>query len=246
MNRLKIRSRCFNDTYHLVVRGVNRQLIFDCDDDCRKFVEILKKNVERAQAELYAWCLMGNHVHILLKEGNDSISKMMQRIGVSYVKYFNKKNERVGPLCQGRFFSKPIEDETAFERVRKYIALNPVKAGIARNPNRYLWSWLWELRGEKQGNEFDNYDFTSDEENEFELEHWEDEKNLNKENKDFDALKTMKRITGYGNVGEIQTLEMSMKDNAVKALLNEHLSPSQISRITGVSRTTIYRIGKRK
>lgn len=246
MKKLIARARCVSGIYHIVVRGVNRQLIFECDNDFRKFISELEDNVETAGATLYAYCLMENHVHILLKEGEETISEMMRRIEISYVKYFNKKYERVGPLYQGRFCSRPVENDGDFERVLKYIELNPAKAGLAKGGYGYQWLWTFRMKDNVRGTRDDaavDYDFSASEEAEFEMEHWaaNGEKLLN----DFDALKLMEKVTGYGEAGIIQTLSIPMRDKAVKALLSAKLSPTQISRITGVNRTMIYRISKR-
>lgn len=232
------RTRCLSGIYHIVVRGVNRQIIFECDDDFRRFIEVLEKNIKLAGATLFAYCLMNNHVHILLKEGEDTISEMMQRIEVAYVKYFNKKYERVGTLFQGRFCSRPVEDEKYFARVRRYIELNPAKAGLT-SAHGYQWLWTSGARDNEPG----DCDFSASEEAEFEMEHWAPDgtKLIN----DFDALKLMEKITGFAEAGIIQTLPHAQRDKAVKAMLAAKLSASQISRISGVNRTMIYRIAKR-
>jgi len=87
----KARVKSASGIYHVMLRGANRQEIFHDDDDCIKFLDTLKKYKMKTEMEVYAWCLMSNHVHLLLKEGNEDISITMKRIGVSFVAYYNWK-----------------------------------------------------------------------------------------------------------------------------------------------------------
>lgn len=250
MKNKKSRVKCANGTYHIVIRGVNRQIIFECADDYRRFLHALKKYAENAGAKIYAWCLMDNHVHILLKEGMEKLSITMQRMEVSYVNYFNKKNERVGPLFQGRFFSRPIEGENDFLRVYNYIALNPVKAGLAHTPEAYMWSWLGFGGTEEKFVSDAGYnvclscnDFTKEEMADLEM---ETHKRVDAWIiSDEEALRKMAELTGCKNSRDIQQLGIKERDLAIKKLLAIKLSPMQISRITGVNRTIVYRIKKR-
>ncbi|XXM71972.1 REP-associated tyrosine transposase [Lysinibacillus sphaericus] len=126
--------------YHVIVRGANRQEIFHDDEDCIKFLAALKKVKIKTGLKVYAWCLMGNHVHLLIKEGNESISVVMKRIGVSYANYYNWKYKTTGHLFQDRFKSENVESVRYLLNVTRYIHQNPVKAGIVMNPHDWKWS----------------------------------------------------------------------------------------------------------
>jgi putative transposase len=89
---------------------------------------------------MYAWCLMGNHVHLLLKEGSESVSLIMKRVGVSYALYYNWKYGTTGHLFQDRFKSENVENRIYLQTVTRYIHQNPVKAGIASAPHEWKWS----------------------------------------------------------------------------------------------------------
>jgi putative transposase len=98
-------------TYHVMIRGNERKAIFLDDDDQAYFVSMLAmKNLER-QFAVYAYCLMDNHVHLIINEGAESISGIMKRLQVSYVHYFNQKYGRSGHLFQERFKSEAVEDD---------------------------------------------------------------------------------------------------------------------------------------
>ncbi|WP_234987248.1 REP-associated tyrosine transposase [Bacillus sinesaloumensis] len=126
--------------YHLMLRGANRQEIFHDEEDWRMFLEILKKYKLKLTLTIYAWCLMNNHVHLLMKEGDESISITMKRIGVSYAGYYNWKYRTTGHLFQDRFRSECVEDQAYFRTVVRYIHQNPVKAGVVMQPDDWKWS----------------------------------------------------------------------------------------------------------
>ena len=149
--------------YHIMMRGVNRRNIFDDDEDRQRFVQILDglpfqydeqgTLLPIRTCSLYAWCLMTNHFHLLIRERDWKISEVIKSLASSYVFYYNKKNERIGHLFQERFKSEPCNDMEYFVTLLRYIHQNPVKAGIADNAADYEWSsWKQDyLRGEDEG-----------------------------------------------------------------------------------------------
>lgn len=126
--------------YHIIWRGANRQEIFHDAEDSMKLLELLKKYKLKYGLMLYAWCLMSNHVHLLLKEGNEDVSITMKRIGVSYVQYYNWKYRTTGHLFQDRFKSENVEDSKYLLTVVRYIHQNPVKARMVQSPDEWKWS----------------------------------------------------------------------------------------------------------
>ena len=97
--------------YHIILRGINRQIIFEDEEDSLKFLQTLSEYKEKSKYEIYAYCLMGNHVHILIKEGKEELGIAMRRIGASYVYWYNWKYERNGHLFQDRYKSEAVEDD---------------------------------------------------------------------------------------------------------------------------------------
>lgn len=126
--------------YHTMVRGINKRDIFLDDLDRLKFLEILGRMNTEGEYSLYGYCLMSNHVHLLIKEEKDPLHRTMKRIGISYSYYFNKKYKRVGHLFQGRFKSETIETEGSLLNCLRYIHNNPVKAYIVNKPTKFKWS----------------------------------------------------------------------------------------------------------
>lgn len=126
--------------YHVIVRGNQRQKTFLSDQDYRAYLERLAKYRERYRYNVHAYCLMPNHVHLLLESSDQPLAKLMQGLQQSYSQYFNLNHRKVGHVFQGRY--KAIicaKDEYLLELVR-YIHLNPVRAGMVKTPERYRYS----------------------------------------------------------------------------------------------------------
>ena len=135
--------------YHVMMRGINRQDIFEEQTDYQQFLNRLQylidpidENGEHlpSYCHVYAYCLMSNHVHLLIRERTESISVSLKRLSVSYAAYYNKRYQRVGHLFQDRFKSEPVNDMDYFVTLLRYIHQNPVKAGICSKVEDYAWS----------------------------------------------------------------------------------------------------------
>ena len=135
----KPRVKSESGFYHIIIRGINKQTIFADDQDRNVFLNIVGRYREQHGFTLAAYCLMTNHVHMLLGDQNDELAVIMKKIAVSYVQYFNRKYDRTGPLFQDRYRSEPINDEKYFLAVFRYIHQNPASAGIA-SASQYRWS----------------------------------------------------------------------------------------------------------
>ncbi len=114
--------------------------IFLNDKDKNHFLSLLQNIPKKYPLKIYSYCLMNNHYHLLVGVKQRCLSEAMHYLSSSYVAYFNKKWDRVGPLFQSRFKSILIENDTYLMELTRYIHLNPVRANIARNPKDYEWS----------------------------------------------------------------------------------------------------------
>lgn len=126
--------------YHIMLRGNEKRNIFYEDEDRTRFLDTLRVKKVENEFEMYAYCLMNNHVHLLIKEHTNSIARVMKCINVSYAFYFNKKYNRVGHLFQDRFRSEVIERDSYLLTAARYIHNNPIRAGIIDLPGKYEWS----------------------------------------------------------------------------------------------------------
>jgi putative transposase len=121
-------------------RGVGRGKIFLDNNDCSRFLEYVEKACEKFNLDIFAFVLMGNHYHLFLRTNEPNLSRAMQWIQTSYSVYFNHKHNRSGHLFQGRYKSFVVGEESYWINLSMYIHLNPVRAGIVKEPCKYKWS----------------------------------------------------------------------------------------------------------
>ncbi len=126
--------------YHVMLRGVNRDAIFLDDADRERFLHSLAEAKQASGCHVLAYCLMTNHVHLVLRTAEEPIGVVVKRLGVRYAGWFNRRYDRVGHLFQDRFASVPVEDDGHFITLLRYVWNNPVEAGLAARPEEYRWS----------------------------------------------------------------------------------------------------------
>ena len=136
----KAREKSESGIYHVMLRGSNRQQIFHDDEDCQVFMGVLERVKQVSGMQLHAFCLMGNHVHLLIRETTEPLEIVFRRIGAAFVYWYNVKYDRVGHLFQDRFKSEPVNDDAYYLNVLRYILQNPVKAGICGSMADYAFS----------------------------------------------------------------------------------------------------------
>lgn len=127
-------------TYHIMERGIRRQIIYEEEGDYQAFLSILKSGIEKYGCVLHAYCLMTNHFHMLLETREINISKFMKYLAGCYALYFNKKYDYQGHLFEGRYKAMLVKDDAYFLQTSRYIHINPTKAGIVEQPEDYPWS----------------------------------------------------------------------------------------------------------
>lgn len=227
--------------YHITMRGINRQQIFIDDEDAERFLQVVRATQTISGFTLYAYCLMGNHVHLVLKEGDEPLEKIMKRIGVRYVYWYNWKYMRSGHLFQDRFGSEPVDDDGYFLTVIKYVHRNPVKAGVCERCEDYAFSSAREYLGMcksslvqtelfggiMEGNDIRAFFNTPSDEKCIDV---SETHRMN----DTEARAVMKRICRCDQPGAFQKLPIDKQAKAIERM-REQLSIRQISRITGVS-----------
>jgi REP-associated tyrosine transposase len=125
---------------HVTNRGNNRQDIFLADGDRQLFLWLVEAEVKKRGWGCHAFCLMDNHYHLLLQSPAGDLSDGMHAIGLGYARMFNRVHERVGHVFQGRFQARLVEREEHALELARYIALNPVRAGLVARPEQWRWS----------------------------------------------------------------------------------------------------------
>ena len=231
---------------HIIMRGNGKQILFEEDADYRFFISSMKRFSKETGIAVCAYCLMNNHVHMLVYDNNGTLPLFMKKLGVSYAKYFNEKYERSGHLFQGRYLSESIDSERYLLAVFRYILNNPVKAGLS-DASKYKWSsysafgdnnsfvdtHIMELMlGDK-----DKYDaFLGIEEKTECMEH----ESIKRDDKW--AVQTMRNACGINSWSEIEMADTSRRNEAIRQMRQAGISVRQIERITGVGRGVIQRL----
>jgi len=132
-------ARQTGEFLHVITRGIGKQILFEDAADFEKMQAFLKRFREETSISILAYCLMDNHVHLLLRDESGSTPAFMKKLGVSYARYYNTKYERSGHLFQDRYKSELVRDNVHLLTVFRYILNNPRKAGISR-AEAYPWS----------------------------------------------------------------------------------------------------------
>lgn len=127
-------------TYHVTARGNDRQPIFEDDDDCARFLIVLSSAVARYHVRCHAYCLVGNHYHLLLQTLEPNLSAAMRHLNGVYTQSFNRRHQRCGHVLQGRFGAQLVDGDAYLREVCRYIVLNPVRAGLVAHPGEWRWS----------------------------------------------------------------------------------------------------------
>ena len=136
--------------YHVMNRGGARQKIFVDRQDYQAFLKTIGEIHERWGVELFAYCLMGNHYHICLRTPEANLSRVMRHLDGLYTQRFNRMHRRDGALLRGRYKAIVVDKDTYLAQVVRYIHLNPLEAGLVREPDRYEWSSHWLYLKPKQ------------------------------------------------------------------------------------------------
>ena len=246
------RERSSTGIYHVMFRGINRQAIFEDEQDKTRFLNVLDEFKDISGYVLYGYCLMDNHVHLLIKETDETISGVIKRISSSYVYWYNAKYGRCGHLFQERFKSEAIETDSYFLTVLRYIHQNPLKAGSAKTVKEYKWTSYREYIKDSKIIDADyalNY-FSAEGEKALALfiafmnAESSDQclDDVEKRKLTDDEVREHLKELGFSNPTHIQHLGKSERDYILKELKKtEGMTTIQISRVTGISKNIVYR-----
>jgi REP-associated tyrosine transposase len=135
-----LREEVEDGIHHVFARGNDRQAIYRDDHDRLLYLELLGRVVFRKRWRCLAYCLMDNHVHLLVQTPDANLGAGMQRLHGDYALLFNRRHGRVGHLFQGRFGSNLVTDDEELWTIARYIARNPVEAGRCRFASDWPWS----------------------------------------------------------------------------------------------------------
>ena len=230
---------------HLIVRGISRQALFEEKQDYNFYLSLLKRYSKETGVIICAYCLMENHVHLLVCDKNQATPVFMKKLGVSYSSYFNSKYDRCGHLFQDRYLSENVETRSYLLNVFRYILNNPAKAGIC-SAEEYPWSSYSLYDSEST---FVNtsifHVLIGDRENflvfmaagndveclEYEIPHTDDW-----------ARSMIRELLDVESGTALQNWDRASRNAALRQLKEAGLSIRQIERLTGIGRNIIQRI----
>ena len=248
----------------MMMRGINHQNIFEEQEDYYQFLttlDLMALSYEpdgtpsRRNYILYAYCLMSNHIHLLIREREDTIGMAIKRIASSYAYYYNHKYSRDGHLFRERFKSEPVNDMAYFVTLLRYIHQNPVKAGIVEAVEDYEFS-SWGEYMDKNGTLFPLCDTCTilnrlpyNELNELVNASLSDDvacldvEDVSKGRpSDDQVMSLIKEKTGVTNSSAFQQLPADIKKSVLIELKNRRASLRQLERLTGIGKSMIYRL----
>ncbi len=230
---------------HLIVRGIGRQVLFEDREDHVYYLSLLRRYSTETEVTVCAYCLMENHVHLLVHDPKGHTPLLMKKLGVCYARHYNRKYERVGHLFQDRYQSEVIEDDGYFLAVYRYILNNPEKAGICRASD-YEWSsccrdndpeaiadasLLHDLIGDA-----DDYAAFLCEKDDAEYMEFEPRRH-----DDGWASAIIRKRLKISSGTALQTFEREERNAALRTLKAEGISVRQLERLTGINRGVIQR-----
>jgi len=245
-----------------MLRGINQVRFFYDDFDRQTFLMRLMRYKDEGSYQMYAYALMGNHVHLLVKEGKDTISVSMKRLTVSYCHYFNKKYDRSGYLFTGRFKSEPVESDAYLLAMIRYIHNNPVKIGKAINSwtsyNDYLSfsdcidsAFVLSLLADDEVQArklFQSFVNAEEDGEDGERSMLEGSTILGAETvrrlSDEQAIEIVKEVANVDACSRLIELDGESRDKVLFQLKSKGLSIRQISRLTGIGRGIVQKAGE--
>jgi len=247
-----------------MLRGVNRQDIFESDKDYLKFLYLMQREAFPKDEEggpmppnliIYAYCLMPNHVHLLVKEQSNGISAAIKSISISYAHYFNVKYDRTGHLFQDRFRSETVNDMDYFTTLLRYIHQNPVAGALVTQVKDYQWSSWCEFDNRLRcyvpvcdtATVFRKYSFGALEEMVNDplpktLRIMDIDRKNNGSLDDDDVRDFIKTVCHIETISDIQQMPRNRRNEILKMALEYGASIRQLSRVTGVSRGVIEKL----
>jgi putative transposase len=249
------RSRSDTGIYHLMLRGINRQNIFEDEEDREKLFETLARYKIKSGYDIYGYCFMSNHFHLLLKEKTEPISLVVKRISSSYVYWYNWKYERCGHLFQERFKSEAVDSNAYLLTVLRYIHQNPAKAGLISYTRLSDFKWssyreyvskplitdtdlvlsIFSDNRRKALALFKEYNSAVNDD-----QCLEDREKIRVSD---DEVKAILRRYGVKNINQLLRLDKAKRDKIISDLKSVNgVTLRQLARITGISKSIIDRI----
>ncbi len=243
------RLKSASDIYHVMIRGINQVQLFYDDEDKSAFLDRLERYKKECEFSLYAWCLMGNHAHLLVKTDLDTLSVAMKKLQLSYSSYYDRKYDRTGYLFQDRFKSKPVDGDAYFLATLRYIHRNPLEAGgevsewtsydeYTKSPSLTDTEFALSMLADEKGSAAGAFRELIDESKDsgyicaFDDSH---------RPTDAEAKEIICQVAAIDHCQQLCEIERENQRNIIGKLRTRGLSVRQIARLTGLNRNTVER-----
>lgn len=239
MPRIK-RENLNSNIFHIMSQGINKEYIFEKEQDKRKYRKLLFIHNKEYNVEIISYCIMGNHVHLLIKSDRiENMSNFMHQINMEYALYYNKNRNRVGYVFRSRFKSEAIDTEKYLINCIHYIHNNPIKANICNEKSEYLYS---SYNSKIKENEMINKKWKEQYYNSGDI-----DQNIlfigTEEEKEEDIKETIQKFL---NKNKITIEEIKMKEEilvkVIKILINKEISMRKIEKIFNIDKKKIKRL----
>lgn len=241
--------------YHVMIRGINKENIFQAEHEKEKIFNLLKEKTQEEPCKILAYCIMNNHLHMIIHAEKAILVRIMKRINISYAMYYNLRKNRIGPVFQDRFRSENIETEKYLFGAIRYIHNNPVKAGMVAKTQDYKWSSIHEYiskvtivvdketKVELIKEFLSRDDFLKFHEIDDETEYLE----IKEEVKKLKSIKAQRVIEEFfSEKGIVDLKQLKNRDELIIRLLDETgLSYRKIADLTGVTINEVHKANKK-
>ena len=246
------RTRTDIGIYHVMLRGINKQTIFPNNIDKQFFIDTISKYKKELGFDIFAYCVMDNHVHLLIRDNNCQLETIFKKINTSYAIHYNKKYNRIGHLFQDRYKSEAVLNDKQLVLTLKYIHYNPIKAGICKDLEFYDFSsykdythplrtsitdqaYILKIMGGVE--EYMRFHTEAPE-----LECMDIDNTVKKGKTDADVKLMINRILSDGTPEHFEHIPKPERDKYIRILKSNHIPCAQISRITGLSIDTVKKV----
>ncbi len=253
------KPRIFSPTgiYHIILRSINQHIIFEEDNDYQKILYILSDCKRTFDIDIYAYCLMDNHIHLLLHSSEEHLASFFQSLGTRFVRWYNTKYSRSGHLFQDRYYSIPVIKEQQYLATLTYIHNNPVKSALCRYPSEYRWSSFNAFYGQKNPLVDTSFSYNVAGSKDLLLQYFSSASApfddaqvipaLEKSRQfmpDNDALDVFKEVTELSSTSDVVRLPKRLRNRYISILHAKGLTQKQIARLMDVSISTVKRNSK--
>ena len=226
---------------HIILRGVNQQIIFEDEYDYQQFISILRYYKDICNFRVYAYCLMNNHIHLLIGHTSTEPGMIMQKIEVKFVRWYNQRYQRIGNLFQDRYKSEPVNDLGHLKTIFRYTHQNPLHAGLETIPGTYFWS-SYHAYADLEASFIDIDKILSLFQSHVECMNYlnsnSDEKCMEHHSSvhlsDVDALRIIQAKTSCNSPSDFQRLDLFTRNQYLQLLKHSGISVRQLSRLTGI------------